>query len=250
MKIKAACLLCQLEEASDWTATVELDKWPYIEMKCENGHRQRFMLSTELYELLFEQATRCLMDGYYREAIGTYNAALERFFEYAIEMMLTTKANIEFTDFWKNISNQSERQLGAYYALWPVTFNELPTKLDTKKVELRNAVVHKGKLASRKEAEEFGEYVYNYIMAHAAKINELAPGLPVTHIVRIVRQCKKDFENESKDPIYVEVQGEQSVLATGFVRASCLLSNPNVKSYADCLNQNFDNQYLELVYSY
>ena len=85
------------------------------------------MISTELYELLFEQATRCLADGYYREAIGTYNAALERFFEYATEIMLASKSQVEFSSFWKSMSVQSERQLGAYYALWTQTFNELPT---------------------------------------------------------------------------------------------------------------------------
>ena len=247
MKIKATCYFCRMEAETDWIATIELDKWPYIEMKCDKGHRQRYMMSTELYELLFEQATRCLLDRYYREAIGTYNAALERFFEYAIEMMLTSKGDIDFTQFWKSIDRQSERQLGAYYGLWASTFNELPVTLDEKKVKLRNEIVHKGKLASRKEAEEFGQYVFNYITPNAAKINSLYPGMPLTKVARTIRKSQKDIENEQKDPIFVDYCGEKSILATSILRVSCLLNNPSITSFEDCIKTENVSEYLRIV---
>ena len=83
------------------------------------------------------------MDGYYRESISTYNAALERFIEYMIEiMMLSNSMNLDFNKLWKEVSNQSERQLGAFYFLYSIHFNELPPFLDKNKVALRNQVVH------------------------------------------------------------------------------------------------------------
>ncbi len=245
MKLRRICHFCLIDEGIHSEAAIELDKWPFIEMQCKKGYRQRFMLSTELYELLFEQATRCLHDGYYREAIGTYNAALERFFEYAIEIMLGVKSEIDFTEFWKCILF-SERQLGAYYALWVSTFNELPIKLDEKKVKLRNDVVHNGKLASRAEAESFGEYVYNYIVPCAKKTRGISPILPFANANRIIRKSEKDIKKESTDPIYVDYHGEQSILATSTLKVSCLLNNEKICTFEDCLGQNLDNQYLEL----
>ncbi len=259
MKIKLVCHRCHIENGTsmlelinkgieEWEEpTIELDKWPYIEMKCKNGHRQRFMISTELFELLFEQATRCLADGYYREAIGTYNAALERFFEYAIEMMLTSKSQADFSSFWKSISAQSERQLGAYYALWTQTFNELPTFLNQDKVKLRNDVVHKGKLASKKEAEDFGEYVFNYIISAAKRIQNNIPNAHLIQISRLARLCESDFEKEANDPIIVDYRGQPSILATSSLKISCLLNNPNIQTYRDCLNVDFKNPYLKIL---
>ena len=97
MKLRLACHQCLWDEIDKnkdkvpqyipeypyWEyPTIEIDKWPYVDYICQKGHEQGVILSVELYELLFQQATYCIMDGYYREAIGTYHAALERFFEY------------------------------------------------------------------------------------------------------------------------------------------------------------------------
>ena len=247
MKIKMMCASCRFNGEIDWLVPIELDKWPYIEANCKNGHKQRFILSTELYELLFEQATKCLLDGYYREAVGTYNASLERFFEYAIEMMLMSKSNIDFSQFWKSIDRQSERQLGAYYGLWVSTFNELPATLDEHKVKLRNEVVHKGKLASRREAEEYGKYVFDYIIQNAVRIHSLSPGIAFTKASRILRKCHKDLDQANKSPIYVDHHGEKSILAEHLIKVSCLLSNPNILSFEDCLNVRNISRFLSII---
>ena len=259
MKLRMICHRCHLDNNTSISdtidgensvyeePTIELDKWPYIEMRCKNGHRQRYMLATELYELLFEQATRCLIDGYYREAISTYNAALERFFEYAIEMMLKSHTDVDFTAFWKDIDKQSERQLGAYYALWVSTFHELPPKLIQNKVELRNAVVHKGKLASRAEAVEFGGYVYNYIVESSQKLDNTINAIAIKKALRITRLCEKDFAKEANDPIVVDYYGEQAYQATSSLKVLCLLNNPRIKRFEDCLTLGFGSQNLGLV---
>ncbi len=66
---------------------IELDQWPFYEHTCPNGHKSRMTMQNELYELLFQQAVYCIQDGYYREAVGTFHAALERFMEFATEIL-------------------------------------------------------------------------------------------------------------------------------------------------------------------
>ena len=191
MKIRVHCFECEeLGRKKDsgkippyvpaypyWDAPIiDLEKWPCFEMQCPQGHINRFVISNELYELLFQQATYCIMDGYYREAIATYNAALERFFEYACELLtydyLGGENAGEFEKVWKHISRYSERQLGAFYFVWICKFKSAPSLIDEKMVSLRNDVVHKGILASKKEAEMFGEYVFNYIKQANKQIEE------------------------------------------------------------------------------
>lgn len=225
---------------------IELDKWPYIEFECANGHKQRFTLNLELYELLFQQATYCVQDGYYREAIGTYNASLERFFEYVIEILCYyNNNNIAFEDLWKNMRNQSERQLGAYYTIWSSTIKELPIFLDNDMVTLRNAVVHKGELVSREKAVAFGKYVFDYIKETLKKLYEHIEQeqLIVLKMLRLLRICKKDFENAQRNLIEMMEKGEKRYRGIGSVAMSCFLNNEKIVKYEDCfVEENFKHQ--------
>ncbi len=227
---------------------IELDKWPYIEYTCNKGHQQRFLLSLELYELLFEQATYCIMDGYYREAIGTYHAALERFFEFVIEI-LCSENNIDvFSSFWKEISKQSERQIGAFYALWTAHFKEKPEFLNQKKVELRNKVVHKGELVSETQAKEYGEYVFDYIKQSIEKLEtEFGCELQLKKMSRQFRIAQKDLEMALKEPIIFEVDGEVQTLSPTSVTLTCMLNNSNIQKYSDCFEKEILNDFFGLI---
>ena len=224
---------------------IELDKWPYIEYICDKGHKQRVLISLELYELLFEQATYCIMDGYYREAIVTYHAALERFFEYAIEMLCSDKTIEVFSPFWKEISKQSERQLGAFYALWTAHFKEVPNFLNKNKVEIRNRVVHQGELVSEAKAKEYGEYVFNYIKNSISKLEkEFGDNLHIKRCLRQFRISQKDLEVVWKYPLTININGETLTTSPSSVSFSCMLNNSNINKYSDCfekknINDNF-----------
>ena len=114
-------------------------------------------------------------------------------------------------------------------------------------VQLRNDVVHKGKLATKNEAENFGKYVFEYITTAAKKLQEHIPYLLILQIKRLARQCEKDFEKEANDPIFVSHSGETSILATGSLKISCLLNNPEIKVFEDCLRIDFKNKSLGLI---
>lgn len=188
-------------------STVEVNRWPFYEHTCSEGHRTRMMIQNELYELLFQQAVYCIQDGYYREAVGTFHASLERFMEFATEL-LSYKAlkDINFDAIWKTIGNQSERQLGAYLIAYQLVLGKLPQKLDSNRIKLRNDVVHKGRLVTKEEAIDHGQYVMNYIKAAMTEIrgslaeNEFAYGCSR----RLARICRQDIVHSYADPIKIE----------------------------------------------
>jgi len=133
--------------------------------KCPVGRDLLLATQTLPHEMLFEVALNAIVDGYNREAVSSFAASMERFFEFAVRVIaekyfVPAKA---FTDTWKVVSKQSERQFGAYLFLYLVEFKVVPRQLRQKMTELRNDVVHKGKLPDRKEALEFGCDVYGVI---------------------------------------------------------------------------------------
>lgn len=216
---------------------IELDKWPYLEVVCDKGHKHRFLLQLELYELLFEQATFCIDDGYYREAIGTYHAALERYFEYVIEILwLNNDTASDFENLWKRIQKQSERQLGAYYLIWQTTFKENPIFIDENKIKLRNKVVHQGHLATKSEAEEYGEYVFNYIREAQNKISSyIGEKECLLQMSRCYRIAKIDIDKALRAPVVKNTDGKEMYEGIGSMSVPCFLSNTTTfVNYSDC----------------
>lgn len=231
--------------------TTEIDKWPYFEVKCRKGHVHRYLLNLELYEVLFQQATYCLQDGYYREAVCTYNTSLERFFEYIIEILFYyNESEMDFSKIWSQICSQSERQLGAYYFIWSITMKKEPIFLDERMVKLRNRVVHRGKLVSEDKAKEFGKYVFDFIKNTLSTLYEQIDEeeLAKLNMFRTLRVSDKELRNATVHPITHVVNGEKIYECVGGVSVNCFLKNDNVKSYEDCFNEEIINdQYIGLI---
>lgn len=59
------------------------------------------------------------------------------------------------------MSNQSERQLGAFLAAYLLDTREPPKLMPQKQVEFRNAVAHKGRFPTRQEAMRYGQAVFD-----------------------------------------------------------------------------------------
>ncbi len=89
------------------------------EWKCPLGHDSMTILSIPKHELLFDSAFNALLDGYFREAISSFAAALERFYEFAIRVICQSKSisQEDFEIYWKPISKRSEQQIGAFTML-------------------------------------------------------------------------------------------------------------------------------------
>ena len=124
MKIRYMCPYC-LPKSNQFyfhfedIASIELDNKYCYDFICSNGHKNSFFLQNPKFELLFDFGVSAYLDGYYREAVLDFSAALERFYEHAIYSMLGSKSgNDKMKHFWDQLKKQSERQLAAYITLF------------------------------------------------------------------------------------------------------------------------------------
>jgi hypothetical protein len=144
---------------------------------CLSGHRTVTVLQQHKFEVLFEIGAHAILDGYYREAVSSFTSSLERFYEYTIQIFLEKSSGSDdlFQVAWKNVSNMSERQLGAFIFLWASHFKEPPALLPASLITFRNEVIHKGKIPSRDEALKYGNAVLDVLRPKINKINETFP---------------------------------------------------------------------------
>jgi hypothetical protein len=140
--------------------------------KCPQGHDLLVGTQTLRHEMLFEIALNAIVDGYRREAISSFAAAIERFFEFAIRVLARNQGVSApvFAAAWKAVAAQSERQLGAFTFLYTVSFGEVPQLLTNRMVELRNDVIHRGKLPDQKQVLDFGAAAYDVIQTGVRKL--------------------------------------------------------------------------------
>ena len=138
----------------------EVQDSPIYHVECAVGHKTKCLVENEKFELLFELGFNGLIDGYFREAVSSFAASLERFYEFAIRAALERDVDVAaFNLAWKAVSNQSERQLGAYIFVYFDLVKTRAPLLPDKEVTFRNSVIHKGYIPSREETLRFGEAV-------------------------------------------------------------------------------------------
>lgn len=104
---------------ADLDFEVELNNDNIHEFVCPKGHRTFTQLQEQKFQILFDIASMVLNDGYTKEAVSSYSSSLERFLEYYI-LVISLRNSVSLDDFtrtWKQMGNQSERQLGAYFIL-------------------------------------------------------------------------------------------------------------------------------------
>jgi len=136
------------------------------EVTCHKGHKSKIIIDNLSFEILFDYAINALADGYTKEAVASFTSALERFYEFFIKTsMVINGVNVQTIDeSWKLMSNQSERQLGAFIALHLIIFDKKPNLLNpNKEVKLRNDVIHKGYIPKPEEALNYGNNVLDLI---------------------------------------------------------------------------------------
>ena len=131
---------------------------------CDKGHKTKVALRNAKFELLFELGLNGVIDGYFREGVSNFTASLERFFEFFVKVALQNEINDDvFKEAWKNVKNQSERQLGAYIFLYIKVIKKTPLLLSSKAVSFRNEVIHKGYIPTKEQALEYGENIRRII---------------------------------------------------------------------------------------
>ena len=185
MKIKHHCPYClddKFEKSGSNTIGIHLDHHQLTDngvnkLKCEYGHEFAVVYNGAKFEILFDVGMSAIRDGYAREAVSSFSASLERFYEFYIRL-ICQKDKIEdeaIKSSWKSVSNQSERQLGAFIFLYTYINKKSPEILSSNDSGFRNKVIHKGYIPKLEEALDFGKSVYNKIMA---VVKELEKNLP------------------------------------------------------------------------
>lgn len=135
------------------------------ELTCPKGHRFPANVLYHEFQKLFEVAVNALADDYYREAVGSFAASYERSLELFIRVILKangTKVD-ELSRCWQMVSRQSERQLGAFIALFLLEFGNQPPVLANGYIELRNKVIHRGYFPTKEECLSYGRAVLDSI---------------------------------------------------------------------------------------
>jgi hypothetical protein len=201
MKIRFHCPSCATEHALGAESEVFLtpmDTGLYL-VRCSRGHATPTILQQMRFEILFEIGITAIADGYFREAISSFAASLERFLEFYILMVFKERGAQDslHEKTWKKVSNQSERQLGAYFFLHALHDGAEPAYLHKSLVELRNQVIHKGRLPQREEAIRFGNAVLAVINPAVRRFKERSSNL----LLQAIQQHQQTAAASSQDII-------------------------------------------------
>lgn len=191
MKLRLPCEIClgslnelaiSPDEWNDFIPANDLQDSSVYEVNCKRGHLSRVIIVNPKFELLFESGIEALKDGYYREAVSSFAVSLERFYEFSIRAFLRPLVSKigqnYFDDTWRILSKQSERQIGAFYALYLNSYGKVPLLFDGKFLSLyninlgiksndptdfRNKIIHAGYVPTKSQALSYGEGVNFYI---------------------------------------------------------------------------------------
>ena len=140
---------------------VRLQNFGRARGSCARGHSIAIVLMHPKFDLLAEIATQAILDGYYRDAVASFSASLERFYEFYFRVICRKNsislAAIEQS--WKRVKRQSERQLGLFIATFLNENGAPPQLLSESDAAFRNAVVHQGEIPTEAEAIKFGQAV-------------------------------------------------------------------------------------------
>lgn len=188
----------ELGQPTNEFATLEFRDDGRYEVCCSRGHNSVTALQQQKFEILFDIGAHAIIDGYYREAVSSFSSSLERFYEFCIKVFCEKRKLSEdvFKKTWKQMSNQSERQLGAFSILWVSEFGEPPTLLTSNDIGFRNSVIHKGTIPTRDEALNYGNTVMRIITSKIERMKTLYSQEIQNVTFRHVRDSSKISEDQ------------------------------------------------------
>lgn len=201
MKLPLICSVCIKDERNisayePQLYNVEVNDSGILKIKCFKGHITYAVLQNEKFELLFDMGIYAFQDGYNRESISSFAAALERFYEYSIRLfcLINNVDEEKFETSWKNIASQSERQYGAYCFLYLQTMGSPINVFSNRYLKLRNRVIHSGYIPDNVETLDYSKAVYDYISfeitKYKAKFNQYCQILTTRRIVKLQNEAK------------------------------------------------------------
>lgn len=196
MKLPITCMQCLVENGkpSEALALVEFRDDGRYKFTCDNGHRTTTILQQQKFEILFDIGGYAILDGYYREAVSSFTASIERFYEFFVKVvLLNNKADITMVEAaWKHITKQSERQLGSFVITYLSEFGQPPNVLSNSKVQFRNEVIHRGTIPSRQQAIEYGQAVLDVMRPQLIQLRDKCPEGLQTATFHHLKSCRTE----------------------------------------------------------
>ena len=170
MKISYHCAKCKNFLTKETQVIDNIPQDFIVNVRCENGHDQKIILTNPLYSLLFDNSIIAFQQKNYRACIFEAASSLERFYEHAIRIFIIRHKDIDnqekierYNLAWKAIKHMSERQLGAFIMLFLQLTDDFPIILNENLTKIRNSTIHKGYLPSEEEAFKFLSNVHYII---------------------------------------------------------------------------------------
>jgi len=173
VKLFMHCPECGIEAGQFVTDLIPQNDSRY-NITCPRGHAFPVEILNFHFEKLFETSIYCIVNGYYREAIGAFAASYESFMRLLIDIIVSTRETDEASsqEAWKKIAKQSERQLGAYIYLYLIEFNSMPLLIPESQTALRNKVIHQGYFPDKEQCLTYGRYILASIRDAKSKLHE------------------------------------------------------------------------------
>lgn len=144
---------------SNTSFSIELTDNCIMTYECPNGHKGIFIIQNPKFEILFDFGILSYLEGYTRESVSSLIASYERFLEFATKIF-SKRLGMQY-DLYKTLSENdmkfSERQMGAYYALYLACMHEMPKLIKHDTAHFRNNVIHSGYIPTQKEVEKFAD---------------------------------------------------------------------------------------------
>ena len=197
MKFRAYCSQCvKNSSAIDFDAFISISEADLYKFECTHGHLNLFELQVFKFEILFESGLCAIRDRYYMESTLSIAAALERFYEFVVKIILKKQkfSGESIETCFKTMSKQSERQIGAFTVLYFSTFREMPQLLKPAMIKFRNDVVHKGYLPTEAETLIFAEEVYNTIKSNYLKLLNIFSDTVIDYQYDIKRERRHKYK--------------------------------------------------------
>jgi len=168
VRLNFTCLQCPPDVGSK-PVSVEIEDHGLYAFGCPAGHRSVHQLGNPKFEILFDIGLLAFADGYTREAVATFAAAVEEFFRlfvttvFAKRQMGDDPALPKLDPFWK-LANRAEPQLGAFAAAYMFEKGHAPEFPDQKSTEFRNNVIHRGRIPKSAEVVEYAEKILGFVV--------------------------------------------------------------------------------------
>lgn len=168
------CMKCVADGRDLGLYLADLQDNGLYHLECDKGHATTVAIQEQPFELLYELGVNAICDHYYREAITAFTAALERFYEFFVQVSCIRQkiSEAQYKECWKEVSKQSERQLGAFIFTYLREMGDRPPLLSNDLTSFRNNVVHRGKIPSPEEAITFGKAVLTIIQPTLKEMKE------------------------------------------------------------------------------